>query len=109
MTTCFERFTQPVERPIATKVIRSILNAGYEIQVHDGEEFNSEPTVVEEHVKANLASTGDDRLYFRKPGDESFAGWVWLIWGNGEDLISDYTANDATEVLIAPIIAEIDA
>jgi len=102
--TCFQRFTQQVERGQATKLIRSILKAGYVCRVHDGEEFNTdEDLTTETAIKNELATTGEDRLYFRKPGEDKWAGWVWLIWGNGEDLISDYTANDITESFVQPI------
>lgn len=101
--TSFQRFTSKVERGIATKLVQAIHKAGFVISVHDGEEFNCEDLSKLASVRAHLATTGEDRLFFRKPGETQYAGWIWLIFGNGEDLISDYTANETTEALVAPI------
>ncbi len=110
--TCYERFTSITERAIVNRLIDDLLAAGYRVRVHDGEEFNCDDQTTESGIKANLATAGDDRLYFRKPGvrgpeQAAYDGWIWLIWGNGEDVISDYTANEATEAIVEPILDNI--
>jgi hypothetical protein len=37
-------------------------------------------------------------------GDQKI-GWVQLIWGGGEDLISDHSANDKTNALVESLPA----
>ncbi|MCP4896291.1 MAG: hypothetical protein GY906_04890 [bacterium] len=109
MTSCFQRYATPSERSAARKLVRTILNAGFVIRVYDSAEFNTDHDLsTEADVLAELATSGDDRVYFRKPGDERFIGWFWLIWGNGEDLISDYNVNETTEK-IASIACEVVA
>lgn len=102
---CFQRFTSKVERGIATRLIRDLLAKGYYVRIHDGEEFNTESNLNKEsEIKDNLATTGEDRIYFSKFSDkQSYLGWIWLVWGNGEDLISDYSANPRTEEIVEPI------
>lgn len=96
--TCFDRFISKTEQPIARKLVRAILNGGFVIRVYDGEEFNTDHDLVNElEVLENLGTTGDDRVYFRREGQEGWAGWFWLIYGNGEDLISDYTVSPETD------------
>ena len=102
----FQRANE-TERRIANKLVKAILAEGYVISVFDCEEFNSHDLDSLKAVQDHLATTDDDRVYFRKPGEEQYAGWVWLIWGNREDLISDYTANDVTDAIVDPIYAEI--
>lgn len=102
--TCFDRFTSLTERTVARTLIDAILEAGYSISVYDGEEFNSYDHTTQKDVTDNLATTGEDRLYIRKPDtSDDWCGWFWLIWGNGEDLISDYAANDVCEAIVQPI------
>ncbi len=104
---CFDRFTSLTERTIANKVIDALLE-DYVVRVHDGEEFNTEHDLTTaDEVREQLATTGEDRLFFRVKGDDRWLGWIWLIWGNGEDLISDYTANGPTDAIVEPIYEEL--
>lgn len=89
-----------VERRIVGKLVQDALASGYSLSVYDGEEI----TVVESHdpdeVYKALASTDSDRLYVHHT-DEIRRGWVLLIWGNDSDVISDYSASDMMEAVLA--------
>lgn len=119
--TCFERFTQPIEREIATKLVDAILSAEAEgglvnrrdvcddrlfIRVYDGEDYfpaiGFAPERNLEAVKARLATTGSDCFYIEQ-SDGHVIGSILLIWGNGEDLISDYADNDLIESIVRSI------
>jgi hypothetical protein len=39
-----------------------------------------------------MFSTDEDRLLLDN-NDGKRCGWVYLVWGNGADIISDYTTN----------------
>jgi len=91
--TCLERFARPEEQQIAKKLVRAILSRGYSISVYDSAEFNCGDVTDFDEVLSNLATSGDDRVYFRNDKTRGYTGWFWLIWGNGEDVLTDYVDN----------------
>ena len=92
-----------VERTIAKRLIRTILEAGYDVRIHEGEDWamdkrSNDPKTIFD----NMASTDEDRVYFYSTSErKEQLGWIWLIYGNGEDLISDYSDNELTNDLVA--------
>lgn len=50
-----------------------------------------------------LASTDHDHLRFYRP-DATKAGFVLLIWENGDDAASDWSDNDETNALVMPVL-----
>jgi hypothetical protein len=96
-STDLERFASPVEQRIATGLVDHLLSLGYSLRVHDGEAFTSRrPSTDRVEVLAALASTGSDRVHLCTA--DGSVGWVWLIWGNEEDLVSDYSVSLANIV-----------
>jgi len=90
------------ERQIARFVVLEAIEAGYTVSVNDGGEWVVKRSTDKVEIMSALYSTSDDMLRFRNAEGES-VGWVWLIWGNGEDLISDYADNDATNALVRAV------
>ena len=92
-----------IELEIRDRLIKAALNDGYSISVNDGEETTVVKSTDTDEIAAATRSTDEDYLiFFNSHGIK--AGWVWLIWGNGRDLISDASDNRATSALIDPII-----
>jgi hypothetical protein len=91
-------YASATERKIATALVGRALAAGYSISVYDNEEWTLDRSTDCKAILAALTSTGEDVLRFYA-GDQKI-GWVQLIWGGGEDLISDYSANERTEALV---------
>ena len=88
---------QAIERAIAKKTIRAILERGYSIVVNNGEErmqpSNDGPTIL-----ASMFTTDQDCLEFGN------YYWILLIYGNhGTDVISDYHVRCGD--LLAPVNA----
>ncbi len=81
-----------IERVIAKRLVTDLIRAGYTLSVNDGEETTLARSTDRRAVFAALATTGEDYLYAHTDPDSVF-GWVRLIWGNGPDLISDYSVN----------------
>ena len=75
------------EQAIARKVLKRILAAGYGVRVHDGEELHP-LTTTEAATWDNMGETEMDRLYVYDGATR--IGTILLIWGNGEDLVSDW-------------------
>lgn len=93
MTQAMEYATEE-ERKIATKLVKRFIDLGWSISVDDGEEITVRRSISPKTVLQALATTDSDTLivtdqYGRKIGS------VWLVWGNGSDLISDWTIGSA--------------
>lgn len=92
---CFYRHTQAIERRIAKKLIDELLRRGYSISVFDSEEFTLKRSTSRADIINALATTDSDTLRVRD-SDGELIGHFILIWGNGEDLISDFSAKSET-------------
>jgi len=91
-----------IERLIAGRLVEAALAAGYWISVYDGEETTVSRSTDPAVIFPALCSTDHDVLNFGR-GSARRAGWIALIWGNGRDLISDYTDNEASNALVDPV------
>lgn len=88
-----------VENQIADKLIDDALFYGCLVSVNDGEEWTLKASQDKAAIRAAMASTDADLIRFRD-ADRKTIGDVLLIWGNGWDLISDCTDNEATKALL---------
>jgi hypothetical protein len=101
-----------VERQILEEVVDRALAKGWCIDVNDGEETTVTKSKDRAQILEACQSTDADTLTFHeaKLGQGWVrVGWVWLIYGNGDALISDYSASDAMDAFIGPISEEIEA
>ena len=82
-----------IEKEIVEKAACCLIEAGYLVEVFDGEEVAQPATTDMEQIKAALYTTDED--YLRAvDGKGKRVGWVRMIYGNdGWDVISDYTTN----------------
>lgn len=78
-----------IETKIAERLVDDILAAGYTITINDGEE----DTVIRSSNKAEiigaLRTVEWDYINVMRRGGR--VGTICLIWGNGIDLVSDYS------------------
>ena len=93
-----------IENVIAKTLVAKALERGWLVTVHDGEEVALRRSNDAAAIWGAMRSTDEDNLIFFAQDGETRLGWVWLIWGNGEDLISDYT--DKPE--IAALVKDVD-
>ncbi len=96
-----------IENVIAKTLVRKALSRGWLITVHDGEEVALRRSGDFDAIWKAMQSTDEDNLIFFKADGETRIGWVWLIWGNGEDLISDHTAKAEIDELVAEVNGEL--
>jgi hypothetical protein len=89
---------EQIEMPIARRLIRNALAKGYSVSVYDGEEWALKRSTDRAAIIEALASTDCDTLRFRDNAG-NVIGSMLLIWGNDDDLISDYSDNDAMNTL----------
>lgn len=92
-----DKYTSKGEAKVVRNLIDVILGSGYLISVFDGEEFVVKRDSNKDVILAALASTGEDIIYVRtRQGGR--VGHLNLIWGNaenGEEVIADYSDNEA--------------
>jgi hypothetical protein len=90
----------PTEHAIVSKLVHEILARGYVVSVHDGEEFAIKRSADYAAIMAAIGVSDETRLILREHvGIE--VGWIQLIHGNDNDVISDYTINLASIVAAA--------
>lgn len=85
-----------MEKAIALQLVTDAIAAGYTIDVWNGGD-EAEATRLDNvaAVTKELMHTDEDKLVIRK-ADGQAIGWVYLVYGNGADVITDYTANEET-------------
>jgi len=88
----FSNHRNETERQIIVLLVEDLLRAGYKLGVNDGEEVVLESCADPERIFAVMSTTDEDYLLTEREEDER-TGWVRLIYGNGCDVISDYTVN----------------
>jgi len=93
------KYASTVEQTLANKIISDALAAGYAISVIDGEEVTVKQSSDADTIRNAMATTEFDTLLFYRDGKS--VGLVILIWGNGRDLISDYSDNAEVEVILS--------
>lgn len=92
-----------IEAKIVRRVIRDALAAGYLLSVSDGEEVVVRRSRQPRNLFAHMMTTDSDTLILVRhstaqeiaSGDKPFkrVGWVQFVYGNGPDVLSDYTTN----------------
>jgi hypothetical protein len=98
-----DRLANRIESVLARAVVCALLNAGYSVAVDNGEDKLTTPSRKYDTIIGFMAQTDDEVLYASIPGLEG-RPWVKLIYGNGEDCISDFSM--ALDKVISPITAE---
>tara|TARA_R110000822_G_scaffold11505_3_gene42017 strand:- start:684 stop:998 length:315 start_codon:yes stop_codon:yes gene_type:complete len=94
--------TNTIEKKIFDRIVSDALGSGYNISLNDGEEWTVRGSTDALELSAASASTECDMLRFRDGPDP--IGMVWLIWGNGCDLIHDYTDNNEMDAMMKPVM-----
>lgn len=92
-------YVDTTELAIVYKLVDLILSNSWTISVWDGEAFpvkrsNNKKTIIEA-----MFSTEEDTLVLRNSAGEK-VGSIYLIYGNGEDLISDHSDNDTINHIV---------
>ena len=80
-----------MEKAIVSDLIKKILRYGYAVNIDNGGDSYElpQPTTNFQTICKEIGATGHDNLILFRNGVEH--GFVTLIHGNGEDVISDYS------------------
>lgn len=102
-----ENFNQHIsnqEAEICNRIITAAFAAGCEIQLNDGEEISLEASTSRDAIQAETCITDQTYYGFREIVTGRYIGWVWLVHGNGADLISDYNDTPQMNALLQPVM-----
>jgi hypothetical protein len=97
------------EKLIVGKLVTDLLSAGFWISVYDGEETTVRRSTDAETIFKALASTDEDYLNVGRTGADGMKaeispiGWVRLIWGNDNDIISDWVMHSAIDPIVEKV------
>jgi hypothetical protein len=91
-----------IERRIVRKMVKLALARGYMISVNDGEEWAVKGSKKIMEIMDAIQSTDSDMIRFRSSTGAK-VGDCWLVYGNGFEVISDYTCT--LDDFMAPISA----
>jgi hypothetical protein len=80
------------ERAIAALIVSELIAAGYVLSINNGEDWPVKRSGTASLVCAALAQTEADTLVARDAITDEPAGWVALVWGNGNALLSDWSS-----------------
>lgn len=82
-----------IERCIIQAAIHGLLEAGYYVSVHDGEETAVNKSRNADTIFGETGATDEDYLiaYTRENEKWQRVGMVWLVHGNGYDVVCDYS------------------
>lgn len=102
-----DQLGQRIESLMVRVVVRKLIATGYEIEVDNNagegeDDIRCSYSKNYQKVVASLSTTDEEILWTRKSRSAE-GGWVKIIYGNGEDCISDYTTN------LEDIVGNIDA
>lgn len=85
-------YASDIERQIAIKLVDDILAAGMSISVNDGEETTVVWSPQRDEILGAMNTTDHDWLkVYSETSRNGYIGSIMLVWGNGTDLISDYS------------------
>ena len=97
--THFPEHLTTVEANIINHAITAGLRGGGMISVYDGEEFSIRKGRSRQFIQEEVAATDETSFVFFDNAGQRI-GVAWFIHGNGADVLSDYSANAATETLL---------
>lgn len=96
-----------IEKRIVGQVVADALAAGYTIDVNDGTETTLRKASSKRAILEAMFSTDSDIITLRT-GPGGRVGSIMFVYGNGTDVISDYTDKPEIERVLARASATAD-
>lgn len=102
-----------VERKIVRQFVTDAVKAGYRVSVSLERGYDVDEMLVAsrdvEKIMAEAFAGDDAHIFFHAPTGDAIVngtldsiGWAYIVLGNdGYDVISDYSANETTEAILA--------
>ena len=92
----------PIEREILQALVSAVINSGYKITVHDGEETAIKQSDNARNILESMGHTEVDYLYWNSDDD---TGMVVFVYGNEpEYVVADYSTDEFTTRIVETII-----
>ena len=95
-----------IEAQIVGRLVTDLLAAGLSITVwNGGDEPELSDCIDAEKIFATLAASDEDQLTMDHV-EGGYAGWIRLVWGNDDAVISDYSTRLEAIMVPANALAE---
>lgn len=95
-----------IERAIIRRAMQDLLAAGFEVRVHDGEQYACDRTNALNDLMAAVMSTDEDQAFVYVPGDR-YPSFVHFVYGNdGWDVLHDHSVRLQRYFAGAQVLAE---
>lgn len=82
--------TREIEDQIVARALTDLVTAGYTLAVYDYTYCEVVETTDVLQAMKYLRTVSDEYVYVQK--NSRRAGWIWLVWGNGHDVLADNTS-----------------
>ena len=89
------------EKQILNLIIQDALALGFDVTVHNGEEAVLKRSTDAQAIANEIGTTDEGHLRFRKKGTEGPSHTIFLVHGNGCDLISDCSDTGEMKAILA--------
>lgn len=94
----FPEWISETERQIIGRILNRALTRGYEITVNDGEAVTISRSTDLGALRTAIGHTEETYLHIYIEGRP--CGWIWLVHGNEEDVVTDLTDTPLLHELI---------
>ena len=106
---CMQKYATAGERAVARKLLTEIKRRGFTFDVNDDSQGHGDTVILNgtniSKAMRNMATTGGDLITVGNAEGRA-CGWFSLVYGNaddGEELISDYCANELCESIYSAV------
>lgn len=109
MTKTFPNHMHPLEARIVDEILRRALTIGFEVRIFDCEEWGTRWTKDIDEIRPEVAATDETYIYLRMKDEngeivvdngQRMIGFIWLVHGNGGDVVCDLTDKPSIAALI---------
>ena len=80
-----------IEQKIVSTMISFAIDKGYLVSVHDGEEWCLKRSIDADKILLDAMSVDESSLLFRDSKTGRNTGTIYLVFGNGREVVCDHT------------------
>lgn len=96
----FPDYLEKTEASIIGRIIKTALARGYTVSVGDDVEWFIRRSTDFDKISSEVAATDFTYLSFFSANREDHIGVIFLVHGNGSDVVSDHSDNELTASLV---------
>lgn len=94
-----------LQEQIITALIAAIFAGGYSITLNDGDDDVLHKSFDADRIIKNMNSTEAD--IFKVYNQDQYIGFILLIPGNGDDIVSNHSGNEIIENIVDKVLEDL--